>query len=62
MKYLTPILAGATFTTGLSARAPDPVMFAIASDFAVANTTAVLLSSASASAFALGQPVTCIHL
>ncbi len=58
MHYLIPILAGATFTTGLSARAPDPVMSAIASDFAVAITTAALLSSAFAFAFALVQPVT----
>lgn len=58
MQYLIAVLAGATFTTGLSARASDPVITAIAADFSVRITTAALLSSAFAFAFALVQPVT----
>lgn len=57
MHYLIPILASATFTSGLSGRAPDPIMTAISADFSVAITTVALLSSAFAFTFAMVQPV-----
>jgi MFS transporter, DHA1 family, inner membrane transport protein len=57
MKYFIPILASATFTAGLSARATDPLVTAISSDFSVAITVAALLSSAFAFTHAIVQPV-----
>src|SRR5262245_57848573 len=57
MKYFILILASATFTAGLSARATDPLVTAIAADFSVAITTAALLASAFAFTHAFVQPV-----
>jgi MFS transporter, DHA1 family, inner membrane transport protein len=57
MHYLILLLAGATFTSGLSGRATEPVITAIASEYVVAITTVALLSSAFAFTFAMVQPV-----
>lgn len=57
MKYFILILASATFTAGLSARATDPLVTAISADFTVAITTAALLASAFAFTHAVVQPV-----
>ena len=51
------ILSLTTFTAGMAPRAIDPLLVRVAADFGIDPTQATILSSATAIAFALVQPV-----